>query len=243
VISLTGRSGDRPRRAGPTATGKWVYGSVIEPARAVIGTAFDQAAARDPVHARTWVVLVDGDLHQIRLVQAEASRRGVAIHVVCGLIHVREYCWRGARCPHTPQDPAAEQRVAVWALGLPAGNTGQVIDDMKTQAAALPGDRRAGLQSAIRYLTGHRGLLRYDHALEQGRPIATGVIEGAARHLVGDRLEITGARWGPAGAEAILKLRAIISNGDLNAYFAYHLDREQHRIRQARHQNDYALTG
>ncbi|TMR89276.1 hypothetical protein [Nonomuraea sp. 160415] len=83
---------------------------------------------------------------------------------------------------------------------------------MTTQAAALPVDRRDGLETAVHYLTSHCEFLRYDHALEQGWPIATGVIEGTARHLVGDRLEITGARWGLAGAEAILKFRAVISN-------------------------------
>jgi CheY-like chemotaxis protein len=242
VISLGGRSGDRRVRAGLVAAGKWIYGSVIEPASVVIGTAFDQAEARDSGHARTWVVLVDGDPHQIRLLQAEAARRGVTVHIVCDLIHVLEYCWRGARCLHTADDPAAEERVAVWALGLLAGNTDQVIDDMKSQAAAIPADRRGGLETAARYLSNRREFLRYHHALEKGWPIATGAVEGTARHLVGDRLEITGARWGLAGAEAILKLRAIISNGDLDAYWAFHLDREQHRIQHARNQNEYDPT-
>ncbi len=48
---------------------------------------------------------------------------------------------------------------------------------------------------------------------------ATGVIKGACRHLVGDRPGTTGARWGLDGAEAILTLRAVISNGD---YFEEH---------------------
>ncbi|WP_231509751.1 hypothetical protein [Streptosporangium roseum] len=177
-------------------TGKWIYGSVIEPARSVIGIAFDQAEARDVAHARTWVVLVDGDLHQVRLLRAEAARRGVAVHIVCDLIHVLEYCWRGARRLHAADHPAAEERVAAWALGLLAGNTDQVVDDMAARAAALPADRRGGLKAAVRYLTSHRTYLCYDHALEQGWPIATGVLEGTVRHLVGDRLEITGARWG-----------------------------------------------
>ncbi|WP_267594768.1 hypothetical protein [Carbonactinospora thermoautotrophica] len=105
VISLTERSGHRSVRAGPTATGKWIYGSVIESAQQVIGTAFDQAEARDGTHARTWVVLVDGDPHQIQLLQAEAARRAVAIYIVCDLIHVLEYCWRGARSLHTATTP------------------------------------------------------------------------------------------------------------------------------------------
>jgi hypothetical protein len=65
-----------------------------------------------------------------------------------------------------------------------------------------------------------RDYLRYDQALAAGWPIATGVIEGACRHLIGDRPDITGARWGLEGAEAILTLRAVISNGDFDDYGA-----------------------
>lgn len=57
-----------------------------------------------------------------------------------------------------------------------------------------------------------------DTALAEGRPFATGPIEGACRRLIGDRLEITGARWGLSGAEAVLRLRAVRDNGDLDAY-------------------------
>ncbi|WP_428981537.1 hypothetical protein [Nonomuraea composti] len=46
----------------------------------------------------------------------------------------------------------------------------------------------------IRYLSEHAAFLRYDQALAPGRPIATGVIQGACRHLVADRLDMTGAR-------------------------------------------------
>nr|MBA2472647.1 ISKra4 family transposase [Pseudonocardiales bacterium] len=67
---------------------------------------------------------------------------------------------------------------------------------------------------------------------------ATGVIEGACRHLVKDRMDITGARWGLTGAEAILKLRALRSNGALNTYWAYHLTQERHRVHQSRYANN-----
>jgi hypothetical protein len=77
----------------------------------------------------------------------------------------------------------------------------------------------------------------YDTALAAGWPIATGVIEGACRHLIGDRLDITGARWGLHGAEAVLKLRAVHTNGDLDAYWAFHLAQEHRRVHQARYQH------
>jgi len=55
-----------------------------------------------------------------------------------------------------------------------------------------------------------------------GVPIATGVIEGACRHLVCDRLEITGARWRLERAEAILRLRALSASGDFDEYWQFH---------------------
>jgi len=65
--------------------------------------------------------------------------------------------------------------------------------------------------------------------LAAGLPIATGVIEGACRHLVKDRMDITGARWGLDQAEAILKLRSLKVSGHLEAYWAYHFCREHER--------------
>jgi len=51
-------------------------------------------------------------------------------------------------------------------------------------------------------------------------------------------MDLTGARWGLTGAEAILKLRALRSNGDFDEYWRYHLDREQQRVHQTRYLNN-----
>ena len=57
-----------------------------------------------------------------------------------------------------------------------------------------------------------------------------------------DRLDITGARWGLQGAEAVLKLRARINNGDFDAYFHWHLAQEHQRIHQARYRDRHTLA-
>ena len=53
-----------------------------------------------------------------------------------------------------------------------------------------------------------------------------------------DRMDITGARWSVDGAEAVLKLRAVCANGDFDAYWRYHLQRERKRVHQPRYTND-----
>ena len=84
--------------------------------------------------------------------------------------------------------------------------------------------------------------LDYPRALAEGWPIATGVIEGACRHLVADRMGITGARWSTSGAQAILWLRAIRANGDLAAYWNWHITQEHQRNHLSRYQHGHELA-
>ena len=68
------------------------------------------------------------------------------------------------------------------------------------------------------YLLKKKAYLQYETCLKRVYPIATGVIEGACRYLIKDRLDLTGARWGLKGAEAVLKIRALISSNDFKEY-------------------------
>jgi hypothetical protein len=233
-----GRAGQRLPRARPSAMRKWLCGSIITGPAAVIAKVFDHAEARDPGHVRPWVVLVDGARHQLDLITAEAARRGIGVHIVIDFVHVLERLWAAAWSLHPPAAPAAEDWVAGHALALLAGHTGHVITALSGQAATTAAHRRDGIDACIRYLTNNLEYLRYDQALEAGWPIATGVIEGACRHLIADRFDLAGARWGLAGAEAVLKLRALIANGDLDEYWRFHRARQHERV----HQDGYSLT-
>ncbi len=238
-----GRHGHRTLRPRPKAKAKWLAGSVEHDPAEVIAAAFDQAQARDPAHGRTWVVLVDGAEHQLGLIHAEAARRGITIHILIDLIHVLEYTWKAAWSLHAAADPAAEDWVAVKALAILAGDSARVAAEITAEAdaAGLTAGQRTGADICVRYLTAKQEFLRYDQALAAGWPIATGVIEGACRHLIGDRLDITGARWGLDGAEAILTLRAVISNGDFDEYWRYHLTCEHQRLYPGTTQGQYTL--
>ena len=117
------------------------------------------------------------------------------------------------------------------------GKAGIVAAAIRRKATrlGLGSDQRAKADRTADYLLNKRPYLDYPTALTNGWPIPTGVIEGACRHLVKDRMDITGARWGLDGAEAILKLRALRSNGDFDTYWAYHLAQERHRIHESRY--------
>lgn len=239
-----GRSGERTPRPGPRAENKWCTASLIHPPETVIADAFAQAEARDPAHLRPWVVLADGARHQLDVIHAEAARRGVAVHILLDFVHVAEYVWAAARafCPADANETEA------WAAdrltAILTGHAARTADEMTAQAEQerLPATRREAVVTCHRYLTGHLDQLRYDTALVRGWPIATGAIEGSCRHLINDRLDITGARWGLEGAEAVLQLRTLAANSDLDAYMRFHAVREHQRLYPTLYQQDYDLS-
>jgi hypothetical protein len=225
-------------RPGPVTGGKWLAASVEREASQVITAMFDEATRRDPDHRRTWICLLDGNAHQIDRVNTEAQTRQVTVTIIVDLIHVLEYLWGAAWCLYPRADPAAETWVHDQARRVLSGNVDQVISELTSHTTGSADTKQTGIDRAVRYLTNQRPYLDYPTALAQGWPIATGVIEGACRHLVKDRLDITGARWGLDSAEAVLKLRAVISNGDLDAYWSYHLSQEHQRVHKARYANN-----
>ena len=224
-------------RPGPVTSNKWLTASVVTDAASVVAQIFAEADRRDPDHARTWVALVDGNNHQIDRITAEAHARTLQVTIVIDFIHVVEYIWKAAWSFHREGDPAAEEWVRHHARAVLDGKATRVAGAIRRAAtlAGLDQAQRAGADTCAVYLTNKAPYLDYPTALANGWPIATGVIEGACRHLVKDRMDLTGARWGLPGAEAILKLRAIASNGDFDDYWAYHLAQEHQRIHLSRY--------
>jgi hypothetical protein len=222
---------------GPVAKNKWLTASVVEDAAEVIKDVFDEAERRDPEHQRTWVALVDGNNHQIDRIEKEAARRKVKITVVIDLIHVLEYLWTAAWCFFEEGDTNAEAWVRARALAILDGGVRDVAAGIRRRASSeqLRTSARKGADECARYLTNKADYLNYPTALRKGWPIATGIIEGACRHIVKDRMDLTGARWSLDGAEAVLKLRVVRSNGDFDDYWRFHLSQEHERVHRSRY--------
>jgi hypothetical protein len=214
-----------------------LHASITDDTATVIGAMFDEASRRDPDGKRTWIVLVDGNTHQIEAIRGQARARDRPVTILIDIVHVVEYVWKAAWCFHQEGDPAVEAWVATQARDILDGHANRVAGRIqrKIEQQALPPGRRAGADARVTYLLNKARYLRYRHALTAGWPIATGIIEAACRYLIKDRLDITGARWGLPGAEAILKLRATHSNGDFDAYWRWHLAQEHHRVHHSRY--------
>ena len=224
-------------RDGPEAKNKWVAASVRDDAASMIERMFEEALRRDGARERTWVALVDGNNHQIDRIQTEARRRRVKVQIVVDFVHVLQYLWSAAWSFFDEGAPAAERWVKEKAREVLDGNAGIVAASIRRKATRLHLDpkQRENADTCADYLLAKRRYLNYPTALANGWPIATGVIEGACRHVVKDRMDITGARWGLQGAEAVLKLRALKVNGDFEPYWRFHLAQERKRVHETRY--------
>ncbi|MGH7439460.1 MAG: ISKra4 family transposase [Polyangiaceae bacterium] len=226
---------DRPER--PKVRHKRVWASVEREPETVIEETFREALARDPQHRRQWAVLVDGNKDQLAIISAMAERLG-PVCIIVDLMHVLEYLWRAAHAlcgEGTKEAESWVQQRLLWLLqNRPAGKIATAMR-RSARAANLSDGALKAVHDAADYLQDYARYMRYGDAIQWGLPIATGVIEGACRYLVKDRMGRGGVRWTLDGAEAVLRLRALRTSGDFDAYWEMHLREELRRNHVARY--------
>lgn len=221
----------------PRPERKRVWASLEKTPEEVIENVFEEAAFRNPGQRKKWVALVDGNKTQIRILRRLAREKGIELTIIVDVVHVTEYLWNAGRAFHSESGEALERWVAIRLLEILRGKAGYVAGGLRrsaTKRGFAAADRKS-VDVCANYLLTYKPYLQYHDYLEQGFPIATGVIEGACRHLVKDRLEVTGARWSLPGAEAVLRLRALRSSHDFDEYWPFHESQEYERNHCARY--------
>ncbi|MCP4064769.1 MAG: ISKra4 family transposase [Gammaproteobacteria bacterium] len=235
--------GPRPVPAArrPRPQQKRVWASLENEVAEVVEEMFQEAASRDPQHALEWVALVDGNEHQLRLLRRKAKEHEVEMAaIVVDVIHVLEYVWK-AGLALQGEGTACEEWMLERMQRILAGKASLVAAGMRRSATLrdLEPKERAAVDRCADYLLKYKRHLRYDHYLSRGYPIATGVVEGACRHLVNLRMNRSGARWSLTGAEAVLRLRALVKSGDFDDYWPFHEQRELERNHLARYADEH----
>jgi hypothetical protein len=224
-------SRDRAQTPRPRPVAKRVWASLEKDPGEVIEEAVLDAKHRDGAHEKSWVAVVDGNLHQLALLKAIAATHAVPVTVILDIIHVAGYVWKAAHAFHREGTPEIEYWALTRLRSILEGKAAAVAAGMRREATVkkLSKDKRVAVDDCADYLQEYAAYLHYDAYLAAGYPIASGVVEGACRSLVRDRMELTGARWRLKGAEAVLKLRALRASGDFDEYWTVHEARERER--------------
>src|SRR4051812_32399176 len=229
VIEEVMRKEARERR--PSPQNKRVRAELLVGKVALFLWLADEVIRRNPRGSKPVIFLSDGEraLH-------DRQSEYLPEDTVCilDLFHVLERLWKVAWClfEQKTQKREANQWVEERLKRLLEGKVDAVIRGMRHQATqrGLKGEKKKMVAAASEYFAGNRDRMKYDEYLAAGYPIGSGVVEGACRHLVKDRMERTGMRWLPSGAQAMLDLRATYLNGEWDAFWNFHLLQEDRRL-------------
>jgi hypothetical protein len=151
---------------------------------------------------------------------------------VLDFLHATSYLWDAAYLFHAEGSAEASAFVRDRTLRLLRGEVGYVIGGLRQMATkrGLSAAKQKKLSRICNYFHRNRQRMRYDEYLEAGYPIASGVIEGACRHLVKDRMERAGMRWTIDGAQAMLDLRSTHINDQWPAFQTHRIHTETERL-------------
>jgi len=183
---------------------------------------------RDPNENRTVVAIMDGE-NKLRDLQELKLKRAIGI---LDIWHVTEYLYELAYCFYRDGSKEAKAFVETYLRKLLEGKVNRVIGGIRQMATKrdLPDSKWNKVEDCLMYFAAHSQYMKYDEYLAAGYPIGSGVVEGACRHLVKDRMEQAGMRWRLAGAQAILNLRAIYVNDDWEEFHADRIRTEQRKL-------------
>jgi hypothetical protein len=205
-------------------------GDEIDGRAAVFGWISDQVAMRHAGSGKPIVCIMDGEepLWNMRGV----FQKDLPMIDILDLLHVTPRLWDAATLFHAKESHAAKEFVRERVLRILRGDVTGVVRGLRRMGTIhkVFGSRRTRLRKICGYLEKNRDRMRYDEYLACGYPIASGVIEGACRNVVKDRLERTGMNWTIPGAEAMLELRCIHLTEQWDAFIQFRIAKETQRL-------------
>jgi hypothetical protein len=231
IAMYTLTRGEDGRLHGPI--NKKIYGT-FSSRQVALQWARQQATRRGfpPDTTKQIQIILDGEIC------LEQQMRKLFPHAILTLDirHAQERLWKVGRLLHAE----GSQELADWVEPLldllHQGKVEELLERLRELHFAGPGSKqkRKVHGVAMEYLQKRVGLMKYSEWREQDLVLASGVVEGAARYVIGERLDNSGMRWIVERAEAVLLLRCIEVNGDWDAFFAFSEEQRRTELREGK---------
>lgn len=169
--------------------------------------------------------LEDKVLQSVKKYGLEAQFEGIILDI----IHVSEYTWDAATAIFGEKSKIRLGWVKKMLADILDSKTAKVINGLEKIAKKMPlsESKLTQLNKTIAYFTNHQHNMDYKKFLEKGYPVSSALVEAACGHLVKQRLEQSGMRWSPNGAQAMMDLRAVKLNGDMSEFMDFIVNEER----------------
>ena len=246
VAMYTLRHGEDGKLCGPI--NKKVWGQ-FGTRKAAVEWAREQATRRGfgPDTQKVVQIVIDGE----RCFRKRVKEFFPNAIITLDLRHAQERLWKAGRLFHEEGSQELEQWVEPLNTLLLGGKVDALVKRLQKILKSIPKrgpntkNKRETLEKQINYFEERREIMRYDEYYRDDLVLATGVIEGACRYVVGERLDCSGMRWTPEGAEPLLQLRCIQLNGDWDQFITWAADQttaelEHGKLVKLRHQKPSA---
>jgi hypothetical protein len=203
-----------------------------------------QAKLRNPTGEKPTVVLMDGQESLLNASLEYLPEGEGEVTDILDLLHATGYLWEAAHLFHPKGSEAARTFAKEQTRRMLHGHISVVIDALQAQGTEqkLKGKPREELERICGYLRNNAHRMAYEVYLEHGFPIASGVIEGACRCVVKDRMERSGMRWIMSGARAMLQMRCIYLSDLWEEFMTFRIHRESQRLYPRCAANDPVLS-
>ncbi len=155
---------------------------------------------------------------------------------ILDILHALSYVWKAANL-FAKDEQSRRSFTRERLLKILRGEVTGVIQGLRSLGTrrGLKGEKLKTLRQICGYLEKNSDRMRYDEYLRRGYPIASGVIEGACRHLVKDRMERSGMRWTLEGARSMLNVRAAFQSDHWRTFIDWHIEHEVTQTHPNRH--------
>jgi len=189
-----------------------------------------EVALRDPDSTKPLICVMDG---QAKLWdELDLHFPGVELIQILDIIHVTSYVWDAAHLFHDKGSSQAAGFAKKRILRLLKGEVDGVVRGLRWMSTheGLSEKQEESLEKVCGYFENNRHRMAYDEYLAKGYPIASGVIEGACRNIIVDRMEHSGMRWIVNGAHSMLQLRCVKLSDKWDDFMQFRFRRECERL-------------
>jgi hypothetical protein len=204
------------------------YVASIEKSKREVMSMFYERIKNDDFTIVPLICLIDGAKSLINAFKDEFKKTSDKV-MILDIIHVIEYIWIMAHLKYKEGSKETRNYVYEKLLMVLKGEVCVYIKELEEEIEhnKLKKSQKKIYQKVITYLKNHQMYMCYNEYLSKGYPIGTGVIESACSHVVKQRTEITGARWGINGAETILKLRSVKQSNEWEGYWEFYTSKRK----------------
>jgi hypothetical protein len=226
VVMYTLKRGEDGRLHGPV--NKKVWGSYA-PRKVMFQWARSQAIKRGfpPGTDKRIHIVIDGE----PCLQKGLSEHFKEASFALDIRHLEEKIWDVARTFHKE----GSEELVPWVEDkrelLYTGKADKLLAELKKLKLGLSTRskrdkvKREAVCKLINYMKDRLSMMEYKKLIDEDLVIASGIVEGAARYVVGERMDCSGMRWIPERGEALLRLRCIELNGDWDDFFEWSYQR------------------